>query len=52
MSHPNGPGAGVIAIRQAAGAARQGMAVEQYAKHAKELTTALETFRQPEINIS
>lgn len=49
MSHPDGPGAGVIALRQAAEAARQGIAVEDFARSHGELKAALETFRKPSI---
>jgi ribulose-bisphosphate carboxylase large chain len=45
VSHPDGPGAGVTALRQAAEAARAGIAVEDYAKTHPHLATALETFR-------
>ena len=50
MSHPAGPGAGVIALRQAADAAREGIPIEQYAATAPELKTALEIFKKPRIN--
>ena len=47
MSHPQGAGAGVIALRQAAEAAREGVAVQDYAIRHNELQAALETFAEP-----
>ena len=49
MSHPDGPAAGVLALRQAARAARDGIKIEAFAKAAPELEQALKTFKQPEI---
>ncbi|MEJ8475833.1 ribulose-bisphosphate carboxylase large subunit family protein [Roseibium algae] len=51
MSHPKGPGAGVIALQQAADAAKNGIAIETYAANAPELKMALETFKKPEITL-
>ena len=51
MSHPDGPGAGVTALRQAADAARRGTAVEEFAMTHDELSAALETFKKPKISI-
>jgi len=47
QSHPDGPGAGVTALRQAADAARKGIDIETYAASHPQLQTALETFRRP-----
>ncbi len=44
MSHPQGPGAGVTSLRQAADAAQAGQPLEHYAKDHDELAAALETF--------
>ena len=44
MSHPQGPGAGVTSLRQAADAAQAGQSLEHYAKDHDELAAALETF--------
>jgi ribulose-bisphosphate carboxylase large chain len=46
MSHPSGPEAGIIALRQAAYAARKGVDVRDYARGHSELAEALETFKQ------
>ena len=51
MSHPSGPAAGVIALRQAAEAARDNIDVEEYALRAPELSSALQTFRKPIIEL-
>lgn len=51
QGHPDGSGAGVIALRQAAEAAREGIPVETYAKTHRELKRALETFKRPELEV-
>jgi len=51
MSHPSGTAAGVIAVRQAADAARDGVNVEEYALKAPELSIALQTFKKPTIEL-
>ncbi|EDQ35355.1 Ribulose 1,5-bisphosphate carboxylase, large subunit [Hoeflea phototrophica DFL-43] len=51
MSHPSGIGAGVIALRQAAAAAKEGVDIEMYAANAPELKSALETFKKPSIDL-
>lgn len=52
MSHPAGVAAGVAALRQAAEAARDGIAITDHAAHHPELRAALETFARPEITLS
>jgi len=47
MSHPQGPTAGVVALRQAAEAAGQGVNVPEAAKHHSELAAAAAFFKQP-----
>ncbi|WP_297771153.1 ribulose-bisphosphate carboxylase large subunit family protein [uncultured Roseovarius sp.] len=47
QGHPDGSGAGVVALRQAAEAARDGIPVEDYAKSHRELKKALETYTRP-----
>lgn len=49
MSHPGGPGAGVIALRQAAQAARQKVDIHDAARDAPELAAAMKVFTQPRI---
>jgi ribulose-bisphosphate carboxylase large chain len=49
MSHPSGPKAGVVALRQAAEAARTGVSVEAHSATAPELAKALKAFKKPEI---
>ncbi len=49
MSHPQGAGAGVVALRQAADAAREGVTIQDYALRHSELQAALETFAKPVI---
>jgi len=51
MSHPDGPGAGVTALRQAADAAEKNISIEKYAEHHPELKQAIEKFTQPEIEV-
>jgi ribulose-bisphosphate carboxylase large chain len=52
MGHPDGPAAGVIALRQAADAAREGVPLERYAVKYSGLQTALDTYRKPEIELA
>lgn len=47
QGHPDGSGAGVVALRQAAEAARDGIPVEDHAKSHRELKKALETYTRP-----
>lgn len=49
MSHPGGPGAGVVALRQSAEAARDGTAIEEAARSHPELAAACAAFKRPEI---
>ncbi|MGA0614970.1 ribulose-bisphosphate carboxylase large subunit family protein [Paracoccus sp. KR1-242] len=49
MSHPGGPAAGVIALRQAADAAREGVEITEAARAQPELAAALTAFKRPEI---
>lgn len=51
MSHPQGASAGVMALRQAADAARNGVAILDQAKDYTELSAALETFPEPKIEL-
>lgn len=51
MSHPSGIEAGVVALKQAADAARQGIDIDQYAATAPELKSALDAFKKPQIDI-
>ncbi|WP_269499895.1 ribulose-bisphosphate carboxylase large subunit family protein [Castellaniella sp. S9] len=51
ISHPDGAGGGVRALRQAAAAARDGVPVQEAAKDAPELAAALRTFAQPDIQL-
>ena len=51
MSHPGGPGAGVVALRQAAEAARDGVEITEAARAQPELAAALSAFKQPEITL-
>jgi len=46
MSHASGPGAGIIALRQAAEAARDGIDIRDQARNHRELAEALETFKE------
>ncbi len=48
MSHPGGPGAGIVALRQACEAARTGIDIQDAARQAPELAAALKAFRQPD----
>jgi ribulose-bisphosphate carboxylase large chain len=50
ISHPNGAGAGVIALRQAADAARNGINIRKYANQHAELQAALGKFAEPKFN--
>lgn len=47
LSHPDGAGAGVRALRQAATAARDGIDLEQMAQGNPELARAMQAFRRP-----
>ncbi|MFK7901443.1 MAG: RuBisCO large subunit C-terminal-like domain-containing protein, partial [Nitratireductor sp.] len=51
MSHPKGASAGVVALKQAAEAARLGISIEEHALKHPELSLALETFKKPLIEI-
>lgn len=51
LSHPGGAGAGVIALRQAAEAARLGTDIKEFARQHSELQAAIDTFRQPKIDL-
>lgn len=46
LAHPGGPAAGVASIRQAWAAAREGVALDDYARQAPELAAALAFFGQ------
>lgn len=52
LSHPSGAAAGVIALRQAAEAARSGTDIKQYAKEHPELQAAVETFQRSRITLA
>jgi ribulose-bisphosphate carboxylase large chain len=52
MSHPGGPGAGVVALRQAADAAHAGVAIKEHAIRNPELQAAFKTFAKPEIELN
>ena len=49
MSHPEGPGAGVVALRQAADAARNGVDIKEYAREHPELQAAVDTFPETRV---
>jgi len=49
LSHPNGAAAGVIALRQAADAARNGIGIQDYAKEHPELQAAVDTFPETRV---
>ncbi|PUB09803.1 ribulose-bisphosphate carboxylase large subunit family protein [Yoonia sediminilitoris] len=51
LSHPDGAGAGVIALRQAADAARNGIDIKEFARQHPELQAAVDTFSQPKIKL-
>ncbi len=51
LSHPGGAGAGVIALRQAADAARQGIDIKEFATQHSELQAAMNAFAQPHIDL-
>lgn len=51
LSHPEGAGAGVIALRQAADAARQGVDIKEFAAQHSELQAAVDAFPQPKIAV-
>ncbi len=50
LSHTGGAAAGVVALRQAAEAAREGIAIEDHAAASPELRAALETFPEPQMD--
>ena len=49
LSHPSGTAAGVIALRQAADAARNGISIQDYAKEQPELQEAIDTFPETRV---
>jgi ribulose-bisphosphate carboxylase large chain len=49
LSHPGGAAAGVIALRQAADAARDGIDIQDHAKKHPELQAAVDTFPQSKV---
>ncbi len=49
MGHPDGPASGVVALRQAAEAARESVSLEKKAIQCKELQAALQTYKKPAI---
>lgn len=51
LSHPDGAAAGVIAMRQAAEAAREGVTLAEKAKAAPELARAMAHFPEPEFDL-
>lgn len=51
LSHPGGAGAGVIALRQAAEAARKGVDINDFARQHPELQAAVDTFSQPKVEL-
>lgn len=51
MSHPSGPAAGVISLRQAADAARQNIPIQNFATNGDPLSQALAHFKRPEIAV-
>jgi ribulose-bisphosphate carboxylase large chain len=51
MSHPGGASNGVVALRQAAEAARQGIEIEEFGSAHSELRAAMEAFAKPEIEM-
>lgn len=51
LSHPGGAGAGVIALRQAAEVARNGVDIRDCAKTHPELQAAIGAFAQPKIEV-
>lgn len=50
QGHPEGPGAGVAALRQAADAAREGIPIKKHAASNRQLRIALETYKKPEFD--
>ncbi|GAB4526364.1 MAG: ribulose-bisphosphate carboxylase large subunit family protein [Roseibium sp.] len=52
QGHPDGPAAGVEALRQACEAATAGVSLEEHAASNLQLRTALETFRKPAFTAS
>lgn len=51
MSHPDGPAAGVVALRQAANSVNQGVSIEDGAKEHKELAAAVKVFSKPRFDV-
>lgn len=51
MSHPGGARDGVIALREAAAAARTGIPIQQFAEAGSPLEKAIAAFKQPVINL-
>ncbi len=51
MSHPGGPADGVSSLRDAAAAARQGVALEDFAKPGSPLHRAIDYFKKPIIDL-
>lgn len=51
LSHPGGAAAGVVALRQAADAARMGVNIKEYAKQHPELRAAIETFPESKVTL-
>ena len=52
MSHPDGPGAGVTALQQAAAAAQAGISLQDFAAKHAELRQAMATFNDPKIDLN
>ncbi len=48
ISHPDGPAAGVSALREAAEAAKHGVPIETWAKDRAALSKALQSFKRPD----
>ena len=51
LSHPGGAAAGVVALRQAADAARMGVNIKEYAKQHPELRAAIDTFPESKVTL-
>ena len=51
ISHPGGPGAGVVALRKAADAAREGIPIEDYLLQYPQLRAAMRVFMKPNSNL-
>lgn len=52
MSHPNGAACGVESLRQAAEAARNGIALEDFAEPGTPLDKAIQTYPKPDFSLS